>query len=134
MMTEIMRYCPTCGSAHIQFSELVGTEASCNTCNWKGLKEELYDVPFSHSFRGKEGLSDEFANEVRRLMENQDFAVSFIKFLVRWGFITSTEKATLVAEAAKYMSSAARAIANAVVAVRANTEKEKVNEPAAPRQ
>ena len=106
----------------------MGSPAKCQTCGWHGQQEQLYTVPFHHTLAGREGIGDELFNDLRKMMQGPEFMTSFVRFLDRWGFISLTAKnAVTVEKVAKYGSSAARAVINAVIAMRTNEEREKVH-------
>ena len=126
MSTDKAVYCPTCGSSLIESSPIMGT-AKCQTCQWSGKIDALYDVPFTHSFDGREGVGDELANDMRRLMGAATFMTDFVRFLSRWGFVSlEGEKKTVANRVALYASAAARAVIQSIIATRTNQEQDKI--------
>ena len=40
-------FCPECGSASVEFSGIIGGEASCSVCQWAGAKDKLLVIKTS---------------------------------------------------------------------------------------
>lgn len=86
-----MRVCAECGSASVDYSHLVGGDASCRVCSWSGRREDLVVIPVR-----QEGLSDD--NQVFMTMYQdfrkifRDSALPFTRFLVKWGFVDAVKR------------------------------------------
>ncbi len=130
MSTEAeAKFCPNCGSASVDFSTLVGGEASCNACSWKGISTQLVVFPFKHEMGSEEEVARAFANDVRRVVG--DMATPLAQLLAKWGFIdakppTREDKLKLYTkELTFYITEAARAVAISFITTRQQIEMEK---------
>ncbi len=125
---DVIRLCPTCGAASVDFSALVGGEAKCRACGWAGMAHELLLVPVEHMYGTREGTGFALNNDYRALYKNQGFVRDFIAFLVKWGFVAAErDGGKIVADskqALRYMSAVARSGLVAIVEEREKLEKE----------
>lgn len=122
MITEAY-FCPKCGSPGVDCSALIGGQASCRMCDWSGPTTDLTN----HVFRQENGSEDQiarmFLTEIKNLV-GSDFAVPMGKFLLKWGFLDQPVSA---GDLARYLTSVARAVANAVLVERQELEKERIS-------
>ena len=128
-MSETVLYiCPQCGSTAItsKTSMLVGTGQTdtftCGTCKWKGLREQVVAVPFSHDWNTDEGLLQSLVSDLRTRLA-QNIGKEFLRYLLRWGFMTTADPQIL----GRYLSAIARAVITAIVEERLAMEKETVH-------
>ena len=119
-------FCPACGGASIEASEIGGT-ASCGICTWKGTTDDLNTYKFTHGHASKEEIFHDFFLGVRALL-GKEMSLEFGKLLLKWGFVTLPTNASgnkvFGQTVARYLGSAAQAIARSVVETRAAIEKE----------
>jgi hypothetical protein len=128
MSTDFVYMCPTCGSAAVEFSELVGGSAACKVCKWAGPREQLVGVPFQHAFGSREGIGFELHNDLRRLFSTPVFVTQLGSFLNRWGFINLGDDKSVVTRAVtRYIVTAVRAVLTALIEERVKIEEEKAN-------
>jgi hypothetical protein len=125
-VSNLVFQCPQCGSPAVEFSELVGGEATCNACTWVGKKEDLLGTPFDHILGTREGIGFELFNDTRRLLSSPVFIGELGGFLSRWGFIDlEEEKSVVVKKTTRYVAAIARAVLTAVIQEREKIEKER---------
>lgn len=86
MTDSKVRFCPRCGSANVEFSELAGGSAKCGNCPWTGTVDDLFVVPFSHDFFSDEGMVRGLMNDLRSMLSGE-LGLPYLKFLVKWGFV-----------------------------------------------
>jgi len=123
-----VRLCPGCGSPAVEFSSLVGGEAVCRVCKWKGDREELLVMPFDHIYGTEEGVGMALHNELRRVFSNPLFATDIIRFLTRWGFVeVDKDNRADVPTTTRYIAAIGRAVLVAVIKEREKIEMEKGN-------
>ena len=129
-MTEEARYCPKCSSSSVSLSAVASAdEAKCHACGWSGARSALYAVPFSHAFGGREGISDELFNDIRRLLVSPAFIKPLVSFLDRWGFISLGNRKDLVVKLiSRYGDAVAKAMITALIKERESLEKEKAKD------
>jgi len=90
MSSDVMYVCSTCGSPSVEYSALVGGEASCKACGWSGSRDDLSGVPVQ-----KGGILDEqqtllaMYNDFRKIFSAN--AKEFAQFLVKWGFVDAAQ-------------------------------------------
>jgi len=116
MTNTFVRFCPVCGSAGVDFSELAGGDAVCRGCGWNGKREELMVVPTTADDDSQ--LLVRLMGELRRLLSGE-LGFPYLKFLIKWGFLKADERdvvGTLDRKAfARYIAAIARAILTAVL-------------------
>ncbi len=123
-----MFICPECGSASVDFSSLVGGEASCSVCKWKGSKEQLLTVPFDNRMGSPHEVVVAMRNDLRRTFSES--ARGFIIFLIKWGFVPAVDRRGSIEVSdhkitVRYMNAIAAASLNAIFELRQVIEKEK---------
>lgn len=125
---DVIRLCPTCGGASVDFSALVGGQATCRSCAWGGSAEELLLVPIQHLYGTREGAGFALVNEYRRLYNDRGFVQSVVSFLTKWGFVSATRDGDKInvnrTHALRYLSAIARAGLVAIVEEREKIERE----------
>lgn len=128
-MAEVVYQCPQCGSPAVDCGELVGADAKCRVCGWKGQREELLATPFNHMMGTKEGIGFEMSNDIRRLFSLPIFLGGLGGFLNRWGFIDPAgDGDTLKRNVTRYVATMARAVMIALLEERDKIEKERNGE------
>jgi hypothetical protein len=125
--TDKGSFCPACGSAQIESSEL-GGPAKCLTCTWSGPSSQLNVYRFDHGHGSKEEVLLHFARDVRALL-GKEMSLELGKLLLKWGFVSlpgndKDEQKLFSRTVARYIGGAAQAIAKSVVETRAAIEKE----------
>ena len=126
---DVAYFCPECGSASIEYSELVGSLATCKVCDWTGPQEKLVAYQFHHDFAdGTEALRC-MMNEMRHIYAAA--SKMFGEFLLKWGFLDykQTNKGLEIntKQLARFMAAAAQSTLKAIVAERQKIEKERVD-------
>ncbi len=87
MANDTVKFCPQCGSASVDYSELAGGSADCRGCLWKGNADELLVVPIQHDFAmGKESIIAEMMQNVRGMLSGE-LGLPWLRFLLKWGFV-----------------------------------------------
>lgn len=119
MTKDTVKFCPTCASSYLQFSELVGGDAGCLGCGWRGKTEELLLVPIQHDFAfGKESIISEMMLDVRRMLSGE-LGLPYLKFLMKWGFlegdVNNLSKTLDRKKFAKYLSVIGHAVLSAMI-------------------
>lgn len=120
MKVEVVRRCPKCGSAAVEFSPLVGLGAECKVCGWKGLKEQLMGEVIKN-VDGDAALHNFFV-DVRNNVA-KDLSLSLGRVLMRWGFVSQSELSPKLL--ARYIGNIAKAAATAIIETRNEIEVEK---------
>lgn len=124
--TDKAWFCPGCGSASVEASELGGT-AKCLACTWTGTVADLNTYRFTHGHASKEEVLHHFAMDVRTLF-SQHIALEIGKLLLKWGFIVlptlAKDSPAFSKTVARYIGGAARAVAKSMVETRADIDKE----------
>jgi hypothetical protein len=108
-----VRFCPRCGSANLEFSELAGGNAKCENCAWSGSVDDLFVVPFSHDFFSDEGMVRALMNDLRGLLA-KELGVPYLKFLIKWGFVKTTGGVADRVTFTRYLVAIAKAILLAI--------------------
>lgn len=129
-----VKFCPQCGSARVDFSELVGSEASCKGCGWKGSNEALLVVRgAAAALQGDK--TAEFVNDLRQMLSGE-LGVVMLRFLLKWGFLkadTNNLAQTLDRkEFARYLMRICKAVADALIEERIEQEINGVREQGRP--
>ncbi len=112
-------FCAKCGSPAVDFSTLAGGEASCRSCGWKGVREDLLLHTFSHAFSSEEEVLQAFTADIRTLMT--EMGPKFVHLLLRWGFIGKVDPKIVL----PYFRAVGVAIATTTLKVRDELAKEK---------
>ena len=116
-------FCPACGSPAVDASDIVGGDASCNTCKWGGPSTDLIVHNFEHDMGKADEVIRAFATELKSLMARQ-LATPMALLLYKWGFlITNPVKPE---EITQYMVAIAQASVKAVFETRHKIEKERI--------
>lgn len=121
--TDEVRFCPDCGGARVDFSSLVGGDASCKGCGWKGSRDDLLVVPIRHDYMGKDHLLLAMMSDVRSMMAGQ-LGVPYLKFLLKWGFLeadVNNLKGTLDNKKfSRYLATIAHSVLKALIEAKEN--------------
>jgi hypothetical protein len=119
------RFCPTCGGADVEVSQLAGGGASCNICGWSGKVEELLTFHFSHNLGSPEQVFQSFFLDLRGVV-SQRFLEQIGKLLIKWGFIDLPIDRKLFA---RYVGGMCKGIVKGIFDTRKEIEKEKHAQP-----
>ena len=134
-MKDSVKFCPTCGSASVEFSSLVGGQGSCKGCGWVGNADELLVVPIEHDFAGKEGMLVSMMNDVRKFMSGE-LGQPWLRFLLKWGFLEADVNNLLATldrkKFARYLAVIGQSVVAALIAERARQSQPKEGEGNAP--
>lgn len=127
-MKDILYVCPMCGSASVEFSELVGGAAECKACSWKGMRDDLFGVPVALDVASAEVFMS-MRNDLRRL--HAESAKQYVRFLVKWGLVDAVRderqiRITDKTQVVRYMNAIASATFKAVLEEHQQMEKERV--------
>lgn len=127
-MQDSVRFCPQCGSASVDFSTLVGGQATCAGCRWKGATDDLLVVPIQHDFAlGKESIISDMMSDIRKFLAGE-LGLPWLKFLLKWGFlegdINNLPKTLDRKKFARYLATIGHAVLLAVIAERARQSRE----------
>jgi hypothetical protein len=123
-----VKFCPRCGSANLEFSELAGGNATCGNCHWVGSTDDLFMVPFCHDFFSDEGMVRGLMNDLR-VMLSGELGVPYLKFLVKWGFVKSTNGVADRVAFTRYLVAIAKALLVAVFEERKRLSVEAAAQP-----
>lgn len=121
---ESVLFCPSCMSATIDASVLVGGSASCRTCQWKGQLEDCVVKGIDHEFASQEEIFRTFGRDVQ-LIVVQFGAEAIGRMLRKWGFIKDPIDSKILG---RYVKAIARGIATEIVKERETIEKESAQE------
>ena len=117
------RFCPSCGSPLVEYSNLVGGGASCGACDWKGDTNQLLVSPFQHEFGSDEGAVSAFATDFRNTLA-RSAAADLGRLLVRWGFVSATSVEGQKQQLTRLLTAMAKGAVRAVIEERAEIVKE----------
>ena len=124
-----VRFCPDCGSASVDFGELVGGPAVCRACGWRGVSDDLFVHLIEQPFADNSEIVREMMSDIRRLYSSE-LALAHLKFLLKWGFLDGDiERAAATIDRrrfSRYLSAIARASLIALVQERQTIEQERV--------
>jgi hypothetical protein len=114
-------FCPQCGSASTETSELTGSAAACLACGWKGKKEALVVAPIETDLSRDEAL-EFFSRELRNVFAKHA-AKEMGLILKKWGFVDGNvpQQVKLLG---RYFEAMARSMGKAVFEERQKIEKE----------
>lgn len=121
---SVAYFCPQCGGAALDFSELAGGNAKCRVCTWEGAAHERVAYPFKHDFISDESMLRDMLNDIRLI-----FGASsklYGELLSKWGFIRPGPK--VVRDLTRYMAACGRAVLTALIEEREKLEKEEHGE------
>jgi len=119
---DVAYFCPQCGSPALDFSILVGGEASCRSCDWEGTKGQLACSPIKHHFSSPEDMVVAITTDLRNTLTSNEFAVHLGRFLLKWGFI---EHPINRDELVRYIKASVKAIFEAITQTREEIIKER---------
>ena len=91
MTHEIAYFCPVCGSPSVDVSLLVGGNAACRKCEWKGPSSELLAHEFDHDMGSPDAMVSRFVHEVTNVLVKLT-APHVGRVLVKWGFFDAQHK------------------------------------------
>lgn len=123
MSDKNVYFCPQCGSAAVDYSALVGGDATCRGCKWSGPATDLLGVPM------RADVSEEqlavFMNDLRQLLAGPN-GVVYLSFLLKWGFlkgdVNRLRETVDRKQFARYIAAIARGIAVALFDERERVE------------
>ena len=122
-------FCPQCGSPSIVtpltiVTENGGSPAECKACPWKGDRKDLAVAPFKHEFKSDEDIAQNMMRDLRNVLA-KSAAVTYGKFLLKWGFLDQPISAL---QLARYMDSIAQAVVRTIIETRTAMAEEKSRE------
>lgn len=121
---DFVLFCPTCITATVDVSSLIGGGAACRSCGWKGTREECLTKTLQHQFSSQEEIFREFSRDVQVLVAEFG-AVAIGRMLRKWGFMQDGSDGKPDAKIlTRYVRAIARGIANEIVKEREAIEKE----------
>jgi len=118
MAVDVAYFCPDCMSPRVTYSSLAGGAASCQSCDWKGQKEQMT----AHQFENNAGSPEEIVRVFGRqllLCMAQHMALPLGKMLKDFGFLDHTK------ELERYLRVSAAATLQALFVERVKIEEEK---------
>lgn len=133
-MNVSVKLCPQCGSPAVDYSTLAHGAANCRGCRWKGKVEDLLAIPGSAEVNDQATIVG-MLNDVRSVLSGE-LGLPYLKFLMKWGFITGDPKnpvATVDRKAfARYMAAIGRALVTAMIEERSRAEVERIAKKVGP--
>lgn len=125
--TKVVYFCPECGSASLEKSELVGGMAECKACSWTGTTDQLLASPVPEGYEEQHQLFMDMLRDLRRLLAHN--AKDYGALLVKWGFadLQTGKKGYSLnpKQFARYMSAIGRAMLTALIEEHQKMEAEK---------
>ncbi len=118
---SVAYFCPACGSSSVEFGTLTGSKSKCNACEWEGRVEQLMQHAFDHEHGSDENVVREMMNDFRKLYAANTQGLAM--FLVKWGFLATLDTKVIT----RYLAAMSAASLTAVLRVRQEIEKERVN-------
>jgi len=118
---ETSYFCPSCNSPAVNLSALLGGEANCGACSWKGRNEELLGYSFESGFGSEQEIVDAFVRDIKLLIAREGLGLKIGQLIVKWGFVTSVDVPTL----SRYVGAIARGVTLSILKERYDIEKEK---------
>ncbi len=123
---SVSHFCPECGSASLDYGTLVGSLAKCTVCNWKGPREGLLAHTFRHEHGSDTDVLKAILNDMR--LNYAGAAKLFGDTLIKWGFVAVDSAGNInKRHVARYISSMAMASFKAIIEVRQQLEKERID-------
>ena len=127
-----MYACAECGSPSVEFSSLVGGNAECKACEWRGTREGLVAIPVQRG--GLAGAEQTFLamyNDFRAIF--RDTATPLTQFLVKWGFVEAVQRGRKIQvvepkKVVRYVNAIFQGALLAVLNTREKYAKEKVSD------
>lgn len=116
MTTERAYFCPKCGSPSLDMSVLVGGDATCKSCDWKGKNVDLLAHSFEHDLGSHEQMTEIFVWEVINTLARIG-SIQFGRLLSKWGFV-DLESPDISKELRMYMWKAGKAVAVSFIETR----------------
>lgn len=99
----------------------------CTCCGWQGSSSEAATIPVQGALNDSQALRG-MVNDLRTIMV-KDCGISFLRFLLKWGFLRE-EEGTVAAQDRKlfyqYLAAMARGVMQAVLSETSNIEQERV--------
>ena len=122
-VADLAYFCPECGAASVEFSELAGGAASCKVCGWKGPREKLIGHVFQHDQGSGMEAFQNMLNDMRKVYAQA--APQIGAFLLKWGFADETAGKLNVRQLSRYVAAMAREALKALILERQKMEQEK---------
>jgi len=120
-------FCPECGSASLDLSEIIGGLSRCKACAWEGHNSQLVATPIPAELEGDERTFMEMIADLRKLLGYN--AKEYGSFLVKYGFaeLKQSRKGVVLnpKQMARYMSAIGRAMLLSLIEERSAMEKER---------
>lgn len=116
-------FCPKCNSPSLTIPTLVGGQATCSACSWKGVKEDLLVHYFEHDLGSDTAVAEALARDFKKLM-GEHVAKPLATLLYKWGFFRGAPTPT---ELTRYIVAMAGASMKALIEERNKMELERVH-------
>lgn len=117
---EKVLFCPQCQCATVDSSALVGGEASCRGCRWKGQREDLLVRDVEHQFSSTEDVLRFFTKDIQFLV-GAHLAEPLGRLLLKWGFIIQPVEAPALR---RYLVAVTRGVVTGILQEREKIELE----------
>lgn len=125
-MADSVYFCPKCGSANLEVSLLIGSQAKCKSCGWEGGNSELLTAAIQPTVGGLGRQAEKFALDLRNLMAKPPLGTMVLQLLVQHKFIPANDPSA-ISLFARYLRACASGMARAVVEETEAIEKERTS-------
>lgn len=106
-----VNFCPECSSPTVDVSAIIGGEAKCRACGWKGSADSLLFVPLN--MKDETMVLRLLTDDIRTLFYKH--ATPFAEFFIKWGFLSRTR---IQEDLPRYMKGVAISFCSTVLRIR----------------